>query len=212
MPCRTCGSSLADDQRYCLECGSRNGPPRLDWKTMVMPADPAAGPDEQGDDVGPALPSPRIAAALVLGVLAFGAVVGHAAGPGAPAADAGGRLNLSILAPAPAPAPPGITTPAPAAEGAAPPDPSDPGATAPDGRASARRGAPPDAGSAPGDGGTPTADDTPAAEDTPAGDGGTAPDDAATGDGTTGDPATSAPKLPPVKHVWVIALTGHSYD
>src|SRR4051812_13297692 len=102
MPCRTCGSPLADDQRYCLECGSRNGPPRLDWKAMVRPADaadPAAGPTERVADAGPALlPSPRIAAALVLGMLAFGVVVGHAAGPGAPAADAGGRPNLTILA------------------------------------------------------------------------------------------------------------------
>src|SRR4051794_16365522 len=106
MPCRTCGSPLADDQRYCLECGSRNGPPRLDWKATVMPADPATGSDERGDEVGPALPSPRIAAALVLGMLAFGAVVGHAAGPGAPAADAGGRPNLTILAAAPASPPP----------------------------------------------------------------------------------------------------------
>ncbi|MCW2996069.1 MAG: hypothetical protein JWQ18_3564, partial [Conexibacter sp.] len=32
-------------------------------------------------------------------------------------------------------------------------------------------------------------------------------------DGTTDDSAaTPAPKLPPVKHVWLVALTGHSYD
>src|SRR5690242_21725256 len=99
MDCRTCGSPLAADQRYCLECGARNGPPRLDWKAMVAPAAPA---DEQVEAVGPGLPSPRVAAALVLGVLAFGVVLGNAAGPGAPAADAGGRSNLTILAQAPA--------------------------------------------------------------------------------------------------------------
>ncbi|MCW2995892.1 MAG: hypothetical protein JWQ18_3387, partial [Conexibacter sp.] len=87
MPCRTCGSPLAADQRYCLECGARNGPPRLDWKAMVVAAPPADLPAEQDDGVGPGLPSPRIAAALVLGVLAFGVVVGHGAGPGASAAD-----------------------------------------------------------------------------------------------------------------------------
>ena len=33
--CSTCRSPLASDQRYCLECGTRSGPPRLDWRTMV---------------------------------------------------------------------------------------------------------------------------------------------------------------------------------
>ncbi|MCW2986543.1 MAG: hypothetical protein JWR63_4113, partial [Conexibacter sp.] len=83
MDCRPCGSPLAADQRYCLECGARNGPPRLDWKAMVAGAGAPAGSAEQADDVGPGLPSPRVAAALVLGVLAFGVVAGHAAGPGA---------------------------------------------------------------------------------------------------------------------------------
>ena len=50
----------------------------------------------------PGCPAPRVAAALVLGVLAFGVVVGNAAGPGATAADAGGRANLTILVAAPA--------------------------------------------------------------------------------------------------------------
>ncbi len=75
---------------------------------------------EHDDGVGPGLPTPRIAAALVLGVLAFGVIVGNAAGPGATAADAGGRANVTILAAAPvAPAPvpaapaPVTTTPQP---------------------------------------------------------------------------------------------------
>src|SRR4051812_44978670 len=135
MPCRTCGSPLAADQRYCLECGTRNGPARLDWKAMVAPAAVV----EEVDDVGAGggLPSPRVAAALVLGVLAFGVVVGNAAGPNAPVADAGGRSNLTIVAQAPAPlaaapaAPvtPVTTTPeAPPVDDAATPEPSD-GAT-----------------------------------------------------------------------------------
>jgi hypothetical protein len=127
MPCRSCGSPLAADQRYCLDCGERNGAPRLDWKSMVVgtavdapTADAISA--EQDDGVGPGLPTPRIAAALVLGVLAFGVVVGHGAGPGATAADAGGRSNLTILAaapvvPAPAAAPPtAIDTPRPPAD------------------------------------------------------------------------------------------------
>src|SRR4051812_30261040 len=109
MPCRTCGSPLAADQRYCLECGARNGPPRLDWKAMVVgiEADEAGAPAvaEHDDGAGPGLPAPRIAAALVLGILALGVVLGHAAGPAAGAADAGGRSNVTILARA-TPAPP----------------------------------------------------------------------------------------------------------
>lgn len=31
-PCRTCGASLAADQRYCLNCGKRRGEPRLDFR------------------------------------------------------------------------------------------------------------------------------------------------------------------------------------
>lgn len=30
-PCRTCGASLAPDQRYCLACGTRAAAPRLDF-------------------------------------------------------------------------------------------------------------------------------------------------------------------------------------
>ena len=54
-------------------------------------------PRSDDDGVGPGLPGPRVAAALVLGVLAFGVVVGNAVGPGATAAGAGGRANLTIL-------------------------------------------------------------------------------------------------------------------
>ncbi|HWI71818.1 MAG TPA: hypothetical protein VNT55_07685, partial [Baekduia sp.] len=96
-PCRTCGSPLAADQRYCLECGERNGPPRLDWKALTAGPAAAAPPVAEHDDgVGPGLPSPRVAAALVLAVLAFGAVVGSATRPDA--ADAGGRPRMTIIA------------------------------------------------------------------------------------------------------------------
>jgi hypothetical protein len=208
-PCRTCGSPLAADQRYCLECGERHGPPRLDWKAMAT-GHAAAGPlaAEHDDGVGPGLPSPRIAAALVLGVLAFGAVLGNAAGPDA--ADAGHRPRMTIVAgvaPAAAPAPVPASVPAPATTeppadegGASTPvadegDASTPGAD--DGAA--------DQGDAPAD--------TTAPEDASSGDAPAATDDdPSTDDGTTDNATAPAPQLPPVKHVWVVALTGHSYD
>jgi hypothetical protein len=231
MPCRSCGSPLAADQRYCLECGSRNGMPRLDWKTMVVgsavaspDARVAALPDDgavaqaPGERLGPGLPSPRIAAALTLGVLAFGVVVGQAAGPGTSPADAGGRRNLTIVAnaaPAAAVAPAPPVAPAPAAM---PQLPADGGRVADAGSGAAGSsedasgddvsgdGASSDLG---GDAGTEMGTDDAAGTDTTGDDGDST--DTAGDDGTTDD-ATATPKLPPVKHVWVVALTGHSYD
>ncbi len=214
MPCRTCGSPLAADQRYCLECGERHGAPRLDWKTMVVGS--AVGmPDDGGavvehdDGVGPGLPTPRIAAALVLGVLAFGVIVGNAAGPGATTADAGGHANLTILAAAPVlPA----AVPAPAPPAPTPQPPTDEGDSVDLGDTSSSDGD--DTGLD--DTSTDTVDDTSSTDAgttdaTPADDGAT-DDSSSTTDGTTDNSAaTPAPKLPPVKHVWVVALTGHSY-
>jgi hypothetical protein len=211
MPCRTCGSPLAADQRYCLECGERHGAPRLDWKTMVVgsAADAPVVDGELGehdDGVGPGLPSPRIAAALVLGVLAFGVVLGNAAGPGTTAADAGGRANVTILTAAPA-APAAIPAPAPAAT--TPQPPTDEGDSVELGDMSSSDETGID------DTATGVVDDTSstdagATDDAATDD--TRTDNATADDGTTDDSAaTPAPKLPPVKHVWVVALTGHSY-
>jgi hypothetical protein len=137
---------------------------------------------------------------LVLGVLAFGVVVGNAVGPGTTAAGAGGRSNLTILVSAPAaPATP-APVPAPAPEVTTPQPPTDAGDTVDLGDASP----PDDAG----------IDDTSsdAVDETTSPDAGTT-DDGATDNDTTDDSVTTpAPKLPPVKHVWVVALTGHSYD
>jgi hypothetical protein len=211
--CRTCGALLAADQRYCLECGARHGAPRLDWKAMTMRSAPGgpglpgaiggAGPRLQAGGAG--LPSPRVAAALVLGVLAFGTVVGRAAGPGATTADAGAqRRNLTILAAAPATA--AAVLPAPATTTPQPPaiDPGGLGDTS--------------AGTSPGssDTSSPAVTSPPADTSSPApspssggtGDAGsTTTPDSGTTDTTTATPAAT---LPPVKHVWVVALTGHS--
>jgi hypothetical protein len=34
-PCRECGSPLAADQRYCLNCGKRRGEPRVDYSQAI---------------------------------------------------------------------------------------------------------------------------------------------------------------------------------
>lgn len=50
MTCPSCGAALADDQRYCLNCGQRQGEPRVDFHQhleakdgAVKPPSPAAG-------------------------------------------------------------------------------------------------------------------------------------------------------------------------
>jgi phosphatidylinositol-3-phosphatase len=189
MPCRTCGSPLAAGQRYCLECGDRNGPPRLDWRAMVTGETVTDAVAEQDDGVGPGLPSPRVAAALVLGVLAFGVAVGNAATPDR--AAAGGRPPWTLVAQAQAPAI--AATPAPVPAEPAPPETATPEAPSPEPDASGE-----------------VVDPAPAPEEPAAAD----DDDAATDTTTSDDSATTtapAPTHPPVQHVWVIALTGHSF-
>jgi hypothetical protein len=168
---------------------------------MAAPAPGAGAGARPGFGFG--LPAPRVAAALVLGVLAFGVVVGDAAGPGASAADAGGRRGLTIVAgaaPAALPAPAVAPVPEPPSTDAGR-VPDDPGPSA---TTDAGSSTPTGGGSSTGAGATDTPARTPDATTTP-------PDDS-TGAGTTDTPApTPSAVLPPVKHVWVVALTGHSF-
>jgi hypothetical protein len=42
--CRSCGAQLAEDQRYCLNCGERRGEPRIDFRQFEAP--PVQPPSE----------------------------------------------------------------------------------------------------------------------------------------------------------------------
>jgi hypothetical protein len=44
MTCPTCGAALADDQRYCLNCGQRQGGPRVDFRQHLEAKDAVANP------------------------------------------------------------------------------------------------------------------------------------------------------------------------
>lgn len=152
------------------------------------------------------LPSPRVAAALVLAMLGAGVVIGRNVDD----ADAGAGRRVVVVYGPPAPSP--LVAPA-----ATPPTMTPPAE-------------PTDLGEDPGAGGVPDdgAVDPPAAPggDTGTGGAGGAPDDGAVnppgdsgadhGAGGSSDeeaadpPAMPAPKLPPIAHVWVVALTGHS--
>jgi hypothetical protein len=162
--CRHCAAPSRAEFRFCPGCGA------------VV-------------ERGVALPSPRVAAGLVLGMLAFGAVLGDA-GAGGASASSGPRGPVILVEDATpaAPAPVAAVTPAPEPESAPPAEPPDASDDAD----------PPAPSPAPSDDAAPPAP-APAA---------TAP----SGDtDTTATTPPPAPKLPPVKHVWVIALTGHSF-
>jgi hypothetical protein len=76
-PCSSCGAQLASDQRYCIECGQRVGPPLALPYTLP----PAAPPPATGSWLA-ALPMPaQMVSAFAALALGFGAVVGTAISP-----------------------------------------------------------------------------------------------------------------------------------
>lgn len=100
-PCEECGSPLAADQRYCLNCGRRRGGPRVDYRQQ-MPGAAAEPPPP----AGPAVAVKEEPAAEVKGERDY-----------APLAAVGGIAVLGLMllvgvligkgdsSPAPAPAP-----------------------------------------------------------------------------------------------------------
>ncbi len=202
--CPECGSSLADDQRYCLGCGARHGPrpPTLErileglssggqapvapapapWRSRGGWADGLAGWRAAGRAGG--LPSPLTAAVLTLAMLAFGTVAGAAASNPSGTLNALRRGPLTLLVPAP---------PASTQLAAAPP----PAEAAPTPEASPS---------------SPTEEPSPSSEESSSssgeshkhsGKGGSK----GSGSGSKGE----APKLPPVKHVFLIVLANQAY-
>jgi hypothetical protein len=57
-PCQECGTPLAADQRYCLNCGKRRGGPRVDYTRVVG--------DAGSDTPEPGAPSPGASAAATV--------------------------------------------------------------------------------------------------------------------------------------------------
>lgn len=55
-PCAQCGSPLAADQRYCLNCGKRRGAPRVDYRERMAAAaatadrEPSPSPSANGTE------------------------------------------------------------------------------------------------------------------------------------------------------------------
>jgi hypothetical protein len=108
MSCPSCGAALAEDQRYCLNCGRRQGEPRVDFqrhldqtKTVATSAAAAADGNGGGAAVPPSGPPPvekpqrdyaPLAAAggiAVLGImLLIGVLIGRGTGSDQPSAAA----------------------------------------------------------------------------------------------------------------------------
>ncbi len=207
--CSECGSPLAGDQRYCLGCGARNGPRPAALERILeglgsggqAPVAPSPVPRRSrggwadglagwlagglAGERASGLPSPLTAAVLTLAMLGFGTITGAAASN-----DPSGALGalrrgpLTLLVPAPA---------ASTQLAAAPP----PAEAAPTPEASPSSS---------------TAEPSPSSEEAslPSGEshkhsgkGGSK----GSGSGSKGQ----APKLPPVKHVFLIVLADQAY-
>ena len=80
-PCTSCGSPLAIDQRYCVECGQRVGPPLAMPYAPATPAEAAAVAAGTGGLLA-SLPMPlQTATTLAALALGFGVVAGTAISP-----------------------------------------------------------------------------------------------------------------------------------
>lgn len=66
-PCPSCGATLAADQRYCLQCGSRRGPARVDFQRYLGGA-PA--PEVVHAGAPPAAPTRALTPMAIVGGIA----------------------------------------------------------------------------------------------------------------------------------------------
>jgi hypothetical protein len=107
-PCEQCGSPLAADQRYCLNCGQRRGAPRVDYRQQMLNgngtptgSEPLPAPaDDKAEPAAEAKKEPKgerdfapLAAVGGIAVLGLMLLVGVLIGKG----DSGG----TVTAPAP---------------------------------------------------------------------------------------------------------------
>jgi len=102
-PCAGCGSPLAADQRYCLECGCRRGGPRVDYRQRMAataaagsepptteptqaPQAQAPGPEEPAKAERDFAPLAAVGGIAILGLmLLVGVLIGRGDGDSAPA-------------------------------------------------------------------------------------------------------------------------------
>jgi Phosphoesterase family len=205
--CAECGAPLADDQRYCLRCGTRRGPvPPAIAATLGTLAGTAAaasaaatsaaatGPPAAGRELIPgagkilASISPRAASLAVMAMLAFGVVVGS----GASSLAGSGTPLLLAVSPTPQAAAPST-----------PPVASSPGGSVPASAPASAPAAPAAAPAAPQQQVTVTVPSS--------GGGGGGGSGGGGGGGSSTPPGAPTATLPPIKHVFVVMLSDQGY-
>jgi hypothetical protein len=196
--CDSCGSQLQKGQRYCLSCGSRVGwrdpqlvallrRARAPHPPEVVPR--AAAVRTSARAAGLTLPPARVCALLVLVFLGFGVILGGAAGSHVDdTLAASARAPVKLILPAAPAAVASSTTPASAPPASAEPTPSPSTSTPAPSTASAPAKAPAPSGKT-----SPSSSAEAGSESTPTGS------------------SKSSSKLPPVKHVFLIALADEPY-
>jgi len=191
--CVECDALLALDQRYCVRCGARRGAlPDSVAATIGELREPgpvviAPLPDSAGErDVSPArsLPTPRAASFAVMAMLAFGVVAGSLTAPGGVSALA---RTLVLTLP----------HPAPATQVASAPSAGDSGGGGGGSGGRGRGGV--------GGGSAPSAPAASAPQQT-------VTEPASTTDTSTAPTSSGLLGLPPIKHVFVVMLSGHGYN
>jgi hypothetical protein len=103
--CAQCGSVLATDQRYCLNCGWRRGEPRVDYEARMVNGTPPTPPAAQAQATSGFQQSPIFAVGTIalLGImLLLGVLIGK---------DDGGGAQTVAAAPAQTTTPATTTTP-----------------------------------------------------------------------------------------------------
>jgi hypothetical protein len=84
LRCGSCGAPLAEDQRYCLNCGKRHGEPRIDFRQHEAPApqpreaaQPPSGPPGEAKPSRDYTPLAAVGGIAVLGImLLIGVLIG----------------------------------------------------------------------------------------------------------------------------------------
>ncbi len=193
--CANCGARLATDQRYCLRCGTRRGPlpPAVDSTLREMRVSPAPlihkppPAPEPHPAFGRQLPTPRVASLAVMARLAFGVVAGSLTQPGGVESLA---RNFVV-----------DVAPPPAAPATAPTDGGGGGNGGGGGGGGAQQ-AVTETITEPAPSGGASPDTTPAVT----------PVNTDTGTGNGSGSGSAAVTLPPIKHVFLVMLSGQGFN
>jgi hypothetical protein len=230
--CAECGAMLVGDQRYCLQCGARRGSPRLDFAAFWRALSPTDGSDERtgapsadnasgqrrswwagASFLGAGAPSRGMAAALAAGVLALGILAGVALGPG-PASSPADSATLAqrALAALVANADSGSSQTSTSTNAAPTPPPiaSEP-TPSPATTSAAKVKAKSTPASSVASGSSENSSESSSESTTSGSPGGSSKPSKGSGKSEKTTPGTPI-KLPAIKHVWVIALSGTSFS